>query len=258
MPTKDHGVAIAMILIVWGLAGALFGALFTGLYGVCWVFGRPGWQCLMIATAIAGMTTSAFYSAMPVALVGSMAGVLASIGYLMASGLSIGLPTLVGLAGVAGVVAGSLYGWTVTRGSRPLAEMLNGLFAGILAGAGLVLIFALSGWQTNMLVLAAIAVASVGALFQLSEHWLVERAVRRLPAALSAPVVAGLIAAVVGASIWFVGGATILMLDDRITSVFAEVASHIPGGLLGGLLGGAITGVLLELLGFHLAEGHQP
>lgn len=120
------------------------------------------------------------------------------------------------------------------------------------------LIFALSGWQTNMLVLAAIAVASVGALFQLSEHWLVERAVRRLPAALSAPVVAGLIAAVVGASIWFVGGATILMLDDRITSVFAEVASHIPGGLLGGLLGGAITGVLLELLGFHLAEGHQP
>ena len=255
---KDHGVAIAMILIVWGLAGALFGALFTGLYGVCWVFGLPGWQCLMIATAIAGMTTSAFYSAMPVALVGSMAGVLASIGYLMASGLRIELPILIGLAGVAGVVAGSLYGWTVTRGSRPLAEMFNGLFAGILVGAGLVLTFALTGRQTDMLVLAAIAVASVGTLFQLSEHWLVEGTVRWLPSALSAPVVAGLIAAVVGASIWFVGGTTILMLDERSTSMFAEVASHIPDGLLGGLLGGAITGVLLELLGFHLEEGHQP
>ncbi|TCT24140.1 hypothetical protein EDC35_101460 [Thiobaca trueperi] len=255
MLQKDQLAQIAMILLVWGLAGALFGALFAGLYQVLWILGLPGWQTLMIATAIAAVTTAAFYSAMPIALIGTMAGVLASIGYLMAAALKLNLIAIVGLAGAAGVVAGTLYAWMVTRGSRPLAEILNGLVAGLLTGALLVLTFALTGWQVNMIILAATAVAGVGTLFQLAEGWLVERAARWLPAMLSAPVVAGLIAAVVGASIWFVGGATAAVLDDRMTSAFGQILAHIPAGLLGGFMGGALSGLLLEFLGFRLDVG---
>ena len=255
MPTKDHYAAITTTLLVWGLSGALFGALFVGLYQVSWSLGLPGWQTLLIATMIAAMTTSAFYSAMPVALVGTMAGVLASISYLIAFGLKAELIAIAGVAGMAGVAAGSLYAWMVTRGSRPLAEILNGLIAGLLAGGLLVLAFALTGWQVNMFVLAAVAVACVGTLFQFSDGWLVDRAAHWLPAMLSAPVVAGVIAAVVGASIWFIGGTTTALLDDRMTAALEEILSSIPSGLLGGFVGGALSGLLLEFLGFRLEAG---
>ena len=255
MIKKDQLATITMILLVWGLAGTLFGALFTGLYQVLWALGLPAWQTLTIATAVAAVTTSAFYSAMPIALVGAMAGVLASIGYLIANGLQVELIVIVGLAGIAGLAAGSLYAWMVTRGSHPLAEILNGLVAGLLAGGLLVLIFALTGWQVSLFALAAIAVAGVGTLFQLAEGWLVDRAARWLPAALSAPVVAALIATVVGASIWFVGGTTTAMLDQRMTSALAQSLADIPSGLLGGFVGGSLSGLLLEFLGFRLEAG---
>ncbi|MBK1722399.1 spermidine synthase [Thiocystis violacea] len=254
MFTKDQFAAIVMALFVWGFAGALFGALFAGLYQVLGVLGLSGWQPLVIAAAAAAMTTSAFYSAMPVALVGAMAGVLASIGYLIATGQEVELLTIVGIAGLAGLIAGSFYSWIVTSGSRPLAETLTGLIAGVLAGGVLAIVLAVLGEHVGMFVLAAGVVALVGTFFQVSERWLVSRSLGWLPDALSAPLVAALIAAVVGASIWIVGGTTAMMLDASTQDEIGKVLHDIPPGLTGGLLGGALTGILLELFGFHLED----
>lgn len=249
--------AVPLILIVWGLAGAMFGALFAGLYQVLWLLELPGWQVLLAATAIAAMTTSAFYSAMPIALAGTMAGVLSSILYLMLAGQNVELRGIVAIAGTSGLLLGSLYGWMIKRGGRPLAEILNGLIAGLLAGGLLILIFAYTGRQVSLTALAAIAVAGVGTLFQLAERWLIRGVARWLPGLLSAPVVAGLIATVVGASIWLVGGPTIALLDTRLASAIGAILHHIPSGLLGGLVGGSLTGLLLEFLGFELEEGRS-
>ncbi len=254
MLIKDQFTAIVLTLFVWGFAGALFGAIFAGLYQVLIVLGLVGWQPLVIASAAAAMTTSAFYSAMPVALVGTMAGVLASIGYLIATGQEIELSTIVGVAGLVGVVAGGFYSWIVKSGSRPLAETLTGLIAGLLAGATLSLVLALLGGHMGMFALAAGVVALVGTFFQVSERWLVKRSQGWLPDALSAPVVAGLIAAVVGASIWILGGSTSAMLEAGTRDEIGKVLNDIPPGLMGGLLGGAITGILLELFGFRLED----
>lgn len=254
MLTKDQFTAIVMALFVWGFAGALFGALFAGLYQVLVVLGLTGWEPLVIAAAAAAMTTSAFYSAMPVALVGAMAGVLASIGYLIATGQQVELMAIVGIAALIGVIAGGFYSWIVKSGSRPLAETLTGLLAGVLAGTVIAVVLTVFGAQVGMFVLAAGVVALVGTFFQVSERWLVGRSVAWLPAGLSAPVVAGLIAAVVGASIWIVGGTTSAMLDVGTKQEISYVLRDIPPGLTGGLLGGALTGILLELLGFHLED----
>ncbi|WP_295405547.1 spermidine synthase [uncultured Thiocystis sp.] len=254
MLTKDQFAAIVMILFMWGFAGALFGALFAGLYQVLQVLGLTGWQPLIMAAAAAAMTTSAFYSAMPVALVGAMAGVLSSIGYLIATGQEIELFMIVGIAGTAGLVAGSFYAWMVTGGSQPLAETLTGLLAGLLAGGVLAVVLAMSGEEVGMFVLAAGVVALVGTFFQISERWLLARTSGWLPGILSAPVVAGLIAAVVGASIWILDGTTSAMLDVSTQDAIGRVLHDIPPGLLGGLLGGALTGLLLELFGFHLED----
>lgn len=242
MPTKDQWVGIAIILLIWGFAGALFGALFAGLHQVLVASGLSGWPTLMVATALAAMTTSAFYSAMPVALVGTMAGVLASIAYLIASGQDAALPMMAGLAASGGVLAGSGYAWMVKNGSRPLAETLIGLIAGLLAGGCLVLTCLLLGQQVGACTRVSLLVLLFGILFDVLDRWWLNGIARWLPSALSAPVVAGLIATVVGASIWFVGGATTALLDNP---GHGQVLGDIPLGLVGGLLGGAMTGLLL-------------
>lgn len=254
MPAEQHVAAIITTLFIWGLAGALFGALFGGLYEVLSILGLSGWHPLVIAAAVAATTTSAFYSAMPVALVGAMAGVLASIGYLIVAGQNVELILIAGTAGGGGILGGLFYAWMVTGGGRPLAETLTGLIAGLAAGGLLAALSALMGLQASLLVLSAGVVALVGTFFQVSERWLVARSARWFPGVLSAPVVAGLIAAVIGASIWIIGGTTSAALGSQAQDAAGRVLQAVPPGLLGGLMGGAVTGLVLHLMGFRLQE----
>jgi hypothetical protein len=254
MQAKDKIAGVITVLFIWGLAGALFGALFGGLYEVLLVLGLSGWKPLLFAAAAAAMTTSAFYGAMPVALVGAMAGVLASIGYLIISGQSVELLWIGGVAGVAGVIAGVFYGWMNTDGGRPLVDTITGLLAGLLAGGTVALLFSFVGLPVGTFVLSAGVVALVGTFFQVAERWLVGHCVRWFPPALSAPVVAGLIAAVVGSSIWIVGGSTSMMLSSGAQDAANQVLSAVPPGFLGGMLGGAVTGLILQLLGFRMGQ----
>ncbi|RNE91678.1 spermidine synthase [Marichromatium sp. AB31] len=250
MQHRDKVAAIFMGLFVWGFAGALFGALFAGLYQLLVGLGIAGWLPLLIAATIAATTTSAFYSAMPVALAGAMAGVLASIAYLIATGHQVELPLIAGLAGLAGVLAGGFYAWAISSGARPLAQTFSGLLAGLLAGTVLALLLGLSGIEVGMFTLAAGVVALVGSIYQFSVRRLAHAA-DWLPGGLSAPVVAGLIASVVGASVWIVGGTT-AGLHVAPGAAFEAILAEVPAGLLGGALGGALTGLLLESLGIDL------
>lgn len=251
---QNKGAAVALALFVWGLAGALFGSLFAGLYQVLQVVGLEDWGPLVVGAAAAAMTTSAFYSAMPVALVGAMAGVVASIGYLMVMGHSVKLLFIAGLAGVAGLVAGAFYSWMGRGGMRPLAQTLAGLMSGLIAGGTLALGLDVTGVEVSVFVLAAGIVALVGGLYILSARWIVSTSSGWCPRTLSAPVVAAIIAAVVGASVWIMGGTTAIALDDATKGAIDQVVTQIPFGFLGGMLGGAITGVLLELIGVHLGD----
>lgn len=258
MISRVRFTAVATTLVVWSLAGALFGGLFIGLYQVLTVLGLTGWQPVLVGSSAAAMTTAAFYSAMPVALVGATAGVVASIGYLIVSGSRVELSMITATAAGAGLVAGSFYSWMVRRNARPLAETLTGLLAGLGAGVILsVMLFLyplLSPQPVGPLVMAAGVVALVGALFQLNEHWIVQTCHGWLPDGLAAPLVAALIAAVVGASIWLMGGTTAAALDFETQGEIERVLNNVPTGFLGGLLGGAVTGMVLEVLGFRIED----
>jgi len=254
MLSKDRFTAIVMTLFVWSLAGALFGGLFIGLHEVLLVLGLSGWQAVLLGAVAAAMTTAAFYSAMPVALVGATAGVVASIGYLIQAQQFIDLGVITAVSGLAGVGAGGFFAWMVRRTARPLAETLTGMLAGLGAGVILSLVLVLFPEPIGSFVMAAGVVALVGALFQLNEHWIVQACHGWLPDGLAAPLVAGLIAAVVGASIWIMGGSTAAVPDMATKMAIDQVLRQVPSGFIGGLLGGAVTGLVLELLGYHLED----
>ncbi len=252
MQIKDRVTAIVTTLFVWSLAGALFGGLFIGLYEVLRVLGLMAWQPVVVAAVAAAMTTAAFYSAMPVALVGAAAGVVSCVGYLVVAGPRLDLAVMAGAAAVMGLVAGTFFTWMVHGGSRPLAETLTGLLAGLGAGVILSLVLVLTPVPLGPFVMAAGIVALVGSLFQLNEHWIIRTCHGWLPGAIAAPLVAALIAAVVAACIWMVGGTTTAALDIETRGAIDRVLTQVPAGFIGGLLGGAVTGVVLELLGFRL------
>lgn len=255
MKNNDQSAAIVVTLFVWGLAGALFGGLFAGLYGLLVLNDMAAWEAVMLGTLIAAVTTTAFYSSMPVALAGSMAGVLGSVGSLMAVGTGVSLPLISGVAGAVGLTAGIIYGWLSQGGERPLAESLTGLLCGLVAGGLLSLVLVLYGAPLGMMLMAAGIVALVGGLFQLTERYLVSHIVRWCPHVISAPMVSAVIAAVVGASVWVMGAAT--GLDPSVGIGLEGVLVEIPNGLLGGVIGGVITSILLEVLGAHLEEHEQ-
>ncbi len=254
MLSKDRFTAIVTTLFVWSLAGALFGGLFIGLYEVLQVLALGPWQALVVAALAAAMTTAAFYSAMPVALLGAMAGVVASIGYLIIGGPRLELSIMAAVAAGLGLIAGAFFAWTTPAGARPLAETLTGLLAGLGAGIILAVILTLYPQPVGAFVMAAGIVALVGSLFQLNEHWFVQNVHGWLPDALAAPLVAAMVAAVVGASIWMVAGTTAANLDVETKNAVERVLVEVPPGFLGGLLGGGVTGVVLELLGFRLED----
>lgn len=254
MLTKDRITAVVTTLFVWSLAGAMFGGLFIGLYEVLRVLGLAHWQPVVLAAVAAAMTTAAFYSAMPVALLGAMAGVVASIGYLIVAGPSLDLGIMALAAAGLGLLGGAFFAWTSEAVARPLAETLTGLLAGLGAGTLLALVLWLSPAPVGTFVMAAGIVALVGSLFQLNEHWIVQVCHGWLPGAVAAPVVAALVAAVVAASVWMLAGTAAAALDLATKSAVDMVLAEVPRGLAGGMLGGAVTGVVLEILGFRLEE----
>jgi hypothetical protein len=254
MITKDRFTAIAMTLVVWGLSGGVFGALFTGLGQVLASLGLTGWQPPVAAAAAAAMTTSAFYSAMPVALTGAMAGVLASIGALIVFGQDVGLVHFGLAAAVAGLAAGGFYAWMTESGGRPLAETLTGLLSGVIAGGTVVLVGHLVGQRLGTFAMAAGVVALVGVLFQISERWMVLKGSGLLPGGISAGLVAAIVASLVGGSIWVLSGTPAFVSPGVGQDTLGRVGGEILPGFLGGLMGGAATGLLLEFLGFHLED----
>lgn len=246
--------AVSITAIVWALAGGLFGAIFNGLYQVLIALGLSGWQPLVGGAAIAAMTTSAFYGSMPVALIGSMAGMLGSIGTLMVGGQPVVLPVIAGVCALTGLVVGLFHSWVLPGNARPLGVILTGLVAGSAAGALMAWGLGLLDRPAGPFVIAAGIVALVGGLFELTRPHIVRGCFTWLPQGLGTPVVAGVIAAVVGAAVGIMSEIGGIGLGQSFAEGVQNIVDAMGMGFLGGMLGGAVTGAILELIGVPVED----
>ncbi len=253
--SQDSAVNKFLSLLVWGLAGALFGAMFVILRALLDGMQFGGWQALVGAACIAGMTTAAFYSAMAVALVGATAGVLASIGYLMLAHEAIDLAHIAGVSAIVGLVVGMLLDWGARANAGALGVTLTGLLAGTAAGLFVAIALTLTPTPSTPIVEAAGVVALVGVLFQLNVQWLVEACGGSWIARIGSPLVAALIAAIIGMSIWITVG--IVAMPGTEAIAVNRLLAGVPAGLMGGLIGGLVAGVVLQTLGVRI-DRHMP
>ncbi|EIC20364.1 hypothetical protein [Thiorhodovibrio frisius] len=243
-----------LMLFIWGLAGGVFGAVFVSMRYMLGDLGFESWYPLLIGACAAAMTTAALYSAMFVALVGAAAGVLASIAYLMLYLQVVDLAIITAVAASAGLIAGLFFNRGREANARAFGVTFTGLLAG--AGAGLAIAIALQLYVKpidDMVVVAGV-VALVGTLFQLNHHWLLRGCSGWPWTRLGGPLVAAWIAGVVGVGVWLMVGTTSAGLELDAGSSLKHLFEQIPNGSLGGAVGGAVTGLLLELLGFGLAD----
>lgn len=245
--------AVLLRALIWALSGAIFGGLFTGLYQVFVIFDKPEWMTLMLASGLSGAVTAAFFGAMPVALLGSMVGVLVAIGFQI-SGVAGGKPLfMLGVALGIGSLAGSFYSGQMALRLRPLGQTVSGMLSGALAGP---LVFALSGVLEQVVEpmwRAAAAVAFVGVLYIIISRWILSLCSEWVSARLSGPVVSGLVALAVAASMWLLGSTITGELARPMVSGDVNAAELVALGMLGGAIGGAIGGAALELLGIERA-----
>lgn len=243
----DRVVASVSTLLIWACAGALFGTLSAGLYVLFLILGLPGWLAWSTATTASVATTAAICLTLQAALVGAVAGVLASIGYLMASGQTPASYVLILVGAGLGIAAGGCYTWATRYVSHSLSHSASGLLAGLGASAALMVLLATLGAQISMPVLTFGGAVCAGIAFSRLDPWLLRHLGRRLPEYLSATLVAGLVATLVATGIWFVTTVTDGLVAAGSSIGVGPLLGHIRPGIVGGLLGGCVVGIAVGL-----------
>jgi len=247
--SKKHSSAeIGLYGVAWGLVGAIFSGLFIVFLEIFRhlnfeLFAEP------VAGALAGAVGAAFYGAMQIAMIGALAGVISTVAYVISSGGDNVHPVeILAAAGVAGVVLGAGFGAGdrfLIRGS--LAKAVSGMVGGFVAGA--------TAWPFAFFDIAVPIWAITGALVPITGYIYValvgpmeHRVGGRIPYPVRGGILGGSLAAVIGVTVWAVGGTVTATVGPEVIETIESAGQLLPRGLIGGAVGGIIAGSLIAML----------
>jgi hypothetical protein len=254
MRFTEHLGRIAFRALIWALAGALFGGVFAGLGAALSQASLSPWLVFMVSAGVGGAITASFFGAMQVALIGTMVGVLTAIGYLVTMEGSSRLAAVMGVAAVAGAIAGMLWSTDEAMRKRPLGQIATGLISGLIAGPATFFLANVAGILQQAVLVAALAVAFVGILYIISSRWVLALCSDWITTKLSGPLVAAINAIAVAACMWLVASTAMGIAGSAEAASLDRILIEIPLGLLGGALGGAAGGALLEVAGMERSD----
>lgn len=242
--------------IAWGLVGLVYAPLFVALLEVFSQMGLGGWAYVP-AAAFAGAAGAALYGAMPIAIIGTVTGIVSSTTYMIWVGGQIGLLRAAGVGALFGTLVGILVRFPAQFSQGVPAKSIVGLLTGLAAGLLVAVGFALFGDAMGLRLAVAILVAVNGMLYVAAVRPLV-RAIRRgLPPIAVDAVVSGVLAGTAGVAIWLVGGPVLRVVNPAYYEVIEHILEQIPFAAVGGIIGGAIAGAALEALGIKALHDEQ-
>ncbi|MFP4076032.1 MAG: hypothetical protein ACOC26_02500 [Halochromatium sp.] len=236
--------------LLWALIGAIYAPLFLVLEAL--LAPALGAFALAVAGAGAGAIGAAYYSARQVALAASLIGALATLFVLIPFHDQAEFWQAALLCGGLGLATGLLVEFPSRCTANVPAKALVGGLAGAVSGA-LLSALALAGLGVSPLVAVAFLVSVNGVIYVASVRSVVNAAggLPRRWCPLAEGVVIGLVAIIVGGSVW--AFASTLSGYDRsglFLQVIERTSTDLPFAVAAGLAAGSVTGVLLELFDF--------
>ncbi len=236
--------------LLWALIGAIYAPLFIVLHALL----TPvlGAFALAGAAAGAGAIGAAYYSARQVALAASLIGALATLFVLILFYDQAVFWQAALLCGVLGLSTGLLVEFPSRCTANVPAKALVGALSGATSGAVLSAL-AWLGFGLSPVVAVAFLVSVNGVIYVASVRWVVNAAggLPRRWCPVAEGVVIGLVAIIVGGSVW--AFANTLSGYDRpglFLQVVEQTSSGLPFAVAAGLAAGSVTGALLELFDF--------
>lgn len=240
---------ILSFAVIWGLVGAIYAGLFVIFQESLIAAGYADYAPL-IAAPLAGAIGAAFYGAMQVAILGTLAGILATFGYVVSMAEESAFLGVLAAAGLAGMVIGSGFGnlqLFLVRGA--LCKAMAGMIGGLAASAavwGLVLGL---GPRLPLWLETGLLVPITGSVYVALVTHIEPRLVGKVPVPIMGGLVAGSLASVIGTTFWAVGGAATGSVDPVVIQAMETALTRLPQAILGGALGGILAGAVLAGLG---------
>lgn len=240
---------VIMFAVMWGIIGAIYSGLFVIFLEILGFSGHLG-LATVLAGALAGGIGAAFYGAMQVAMMGTMAGVIATFGYLVVVSQRVHPAEVLMVAGVVGALVGAGFGALdrfLIRGS--LAKALAGTLGGLVA-ASLTLPFSVwTQWPVPMWLMTGILVPVTGYIYVVSVAPMERMVGGHIPYPVRGAVLGGGLAAVMGVTVWAVGGTVTGTVDPTVADAIERAGKLIPLAVAGGAVGGIFGGSLIVYLG---------
>lgn len=235
--------------VIWGLVGGIYALLFVGFLESFRYLGFAE-LALVFAGSLAGAVGAAFYGAMQIAILGTLAGVIATFFYLVLFANKVQPEFVLLVAGAAGMVLGVVFGamhMFLTKGA--LSKMAAGLVGGAGAAAIVWLAFSMLAGPVNVGIIVGMLVPITGYVYVAVAERLERFCAGRVPDPVVGALVAGSLASVVGASVWAVGGTAVGSIDPNFKDAIDQGLTQIPAAVIGGVVGGILSGSLLGLMG---------
>jgi hypothetical protein len=237
--------------VIWGFVGGIYASLFIGFLELFQFSGFSFWS-LVLAGSLAGAVGAAFYGAMQIAIMGTLAGVIATFGYLVTYSANVQPLAVWIVASVAGLSLGAVFGaMHVFLVKGALSKMLSGLVGGSFAGLVLWGVTLLLPEPLPVGVLVGLLVPITGYVYVAVSDRVESLCSGRIPDPIVGGLVAGSLAGVVGTSVWAVGGSATGSVDPAFRTAIDHALSQVPVAILGGAVGGIVAGSLLEVLGMQ-------
>jgi hypothetical protein len=241
-----RGGVVFLRAVMWAVMGTLYAVLFLGLLEALAFVASSPWG-LLIAAVAAGTITASFYGALPLAMVGTMAGVVSTMGYLLAFPGPVDPLRIVAVSGTVGGICGAVIAFPLdlTRGTA--AKTLAGLASGLAAGLLVLPLAWILQDELPIGIVTGLLVAVTGILYVIALGWLLTRLRHQIPRGIVEMALPAGFAMMVGLSMWTIGGSVTGAVDPELRQVARMILEQVPEAGLGGALGGALSGALLEV-----------